>query len=100
MNTKISAFFGAIKQKVSNTIKATAAVATAVLVGLGVKPAASAADMPLATIDVTPFTDQLSSVGTAVTGALGATVTAALAVAGVIMAGLLLWRLFKRVAKS
>jgi len=53
-----------------------------------------------AAIVLTDFTTALDEVGTAVTAALGDTVTAGLAVAGVVMGGLLLWRLFKRIAKS
>jgi len=56
--------------------------------------------MYLAVIDLTAFTDALGDVGTAVTAALGSTVTAGLAIAGVIMGGLLLWRLFRRIAKA
>jgi hypothetical protein len=54
----------------------------------------------LATIDLTDFTTALGEVGTAVTGALGDTVTAGLAISGVIMGGMLLWRLFRRIAKA
>jgi len=53
-----------------------------------------------AVIDLSDFTDALAEVGTAVTTALGSTVTAGLAVAGVIMGGMLLWRLFRRIAGS
>lgn len=56
--------------------------------------------MNLAAIDLSDFTDALGEVGTAVTGALGSTVSAGLAIAGVIMGGLLLWRLFRRIAKA
>lgn len=51
-------------------------------------------------IDLTDFTTALGEVGTAVNDALGATVSAGLAIAGVIMGGLLLWKLFKRIAKA
>jgi hypothetical protein len=53
-----------------------------------------------AVIDLTSFTDALTEVGTAVTAALGDTVSAGLAIAGVIMGGLLLWKLFRRIAKA
>lgn len=53
-----------------------------------------------AQIDLSTFTDSLAEVGTAVNAALGDTVSAGLAIAGVIMGGLLLWRLFKRIAKA
>jgi len=53
-----------------------------------------------AAIVLTDFTDALDEVGTAVTAALGATVTAGLAISGVIMGGMLLWRLFRRIAKA
>jgi len=55
---------------------------------------------PIGTIVLTAFTDALTDVGDAVTAALGSTVTAGLAIAGVIMGGLLLWRLFRRIAKA
>lgn len=51
-----------------------------------------------AAIVLTDFTTALGEVGTAVTGALGSTVTAGLAIAGVIMGGMLLWRLFRKIA--
>jgi len=54
----------------------------------------------LAVIDLTDFTTELTAVGTAVTAALGDTVAAGLAIAGVIMGGLILWRLFRRIAKA
>lgn len=53
-----------------------------------------------AAIVLTDFTTALDEVGTAVTGALGDTVSAGLAIAGVIMGGMLLWRLFRRIAKA
>lgn len=53
-----------------------------------------------AAIDLSDFTDALGEVGTAVTASLGDTVTAGLAIAGVIMGGLLLWRLFRKIAKA
>lgn len=53
-----------------------------------------------AVIDLSDFTTALTEVGTAVTGALGDTVSAGLAIAGVIMGGLLLWKLFRRIAKA
>jgi len=56
--------------------------------------------LPFAVIDLSDFTDALGEVGTAVTAALGSTVTAGLAIAGVIMGGLLLWKLFKSIAKA
>lgn len=49
---------------------------------------------------LTPFTDALDDVGDAVNASLGATVTAGLAIAGVILGGLILWRLFVRVAQA
>lgn len=54
----------------------------------------------LAVIDLSDFTDALDEVGSAVTTSLGATVSAGLAIAGVIMGGMLLWRLFRRIAKA
>lgn len=56
--------------------------------------------MNIGTIVLTDFTTALTEVGDAVTAALGDTVTAGLAIAGVVMGGLLLWRLFKRIAKA
>jgi len=53
-----------------------------------------------AAIVLTDFTTALGEVGTAVNDALGDTVSAGLAIAGVIMGGLLLWKLFKRIAKA
>lgn len=49
-------------------------------------------------IVLTDFTAALGEVGTAITGALGTTVTAGLAIAGVIMGGMKLWSLFRRIA--
>jgi len=53
-----------------------------------------------AVIDLGDFTDALGDVGTAVTTSLGSTVTAGLAISGVIMGGMLLWRLFRKIAKA
>lgn len=53
-----------------------------------------------AAIVLTDFTAALDDVGDAVTTALGATVTAGLAISGVIMGGMLLWRLFRRIARA
>lgn len=54
----------------------------------------------LGQLDLSGFTDSLDELSTAVTTALPDVVTAGLAVAGVIIGGLLLWRLFKRIARS
>jgi len=53
-----------------------------------------------AVIDLSDFTDALAEVGTAVTTALGGTVSAGLAISGLIMGGMLLWKLFRRIAKA
>lgn len=51
-----------------------------------------------AAIVLTDFTTALAEVGTAVTNALGSTVTAGLAISGVVLGGMLLWKLFRRIS--
>lgn len=72
----------------------------AVAFSLGVVALLSLGTPVQAQIVVTDFTGALDDVETAVTGGMSATVTAALAIAGLIMAGLILWRVFKRLVSG
>lgn len=81
--------------RIGRKVKAVG-VAAAAAVGIAI----STPSESQAAIVLTDFTTALGEVGTAVTGALGATVTAGLAIAGVIMGGLLLWKLFKKIASA
>lgn len=51
-------------------------------------------------ISLTPFTDGITEVVTAVNAALGTTITAGLGIAGAILGGLILYRLFRKVVKA
>ena len=86
----IVSFVGSCWQKLTNTA----------LFALAAFFAFFAASPAQAQIDLSGFTDSLDDVEAAVTTNLGSVVTAALAVAGVILGGFILWRIFKRLIKA
>lgn len=70
------------------------ALAVAVLVGGN-----TGTQMAVFTVDLTSFTDAITGTALAITTALGPTITTALGIGGLILGGIMLWSVFRRLVK-